>query len=109
MIAAIAIDHLYRMALCDDIGIAYLFYSYKAQADQSTPSLLAALLKQFMQSRPDIAALVTQMYDYHLKRGSRPSLEEILRVLQSVCSNYTIVYIVVDALDECANTDGARG
>jgi hypothetical protein len=67
------------------------------------------LLKQLVQSRPDIAAPVTQIYDHHSKRKSRPSLDEILWVLQSVCSNYTTVYIVVDALDECADRDGARG
>jgi hypothetical protein len=52
---------------------------------------------------------VTHVYDQHLKRGSRPSLDEIFSALQSVCSNYTVVHIVVDALDECADRDGARG
>jgi predicted amino acid-binding ACT domain protein len=109
MMAAIAIDHLCRTIWCDDIGVAYLFCSYKAQIDQSASSLFAALLKQLVQSRPNIVAPVTRIYDDHSKRGSRPSLEEILRVLQSVCSDYTTVYIVVDALDECADRDGARG
>jgi hypothetical protein len=64
-----------------------------------------------MQSRPGIAATaaMTHMYDDHSKRKSRPSLDEIFRALQHVCSNYTTVYIVVDALDECADRDGARG
>lgn len=109
MIAAIAIDHLCRTAGCDDIGVAYLFCNYKAQADQSALSLLAALLKQLVQSRQDITALVTRMYDHHSIQKSRPSLDEIFGALQSVCSNYAVVYIVVDALDECADQDGMRG
>jgi hypothetical protein len=109
MMAAISIDHLCRMAGSDNIGVAYLFCDYKAQADQSALSLLAALLKQLVQSRTDIAAPVTQMYDGHSKRKSRPSLDEIFAALQSVCSNYPTVYIVVDALDECADRDGDRG
>jgi hypothetical protein len=52
---------------------------------------------------------VTHIYDHHSKQRSRPSLDEILRILQSVCSDYTTVYIIVDALDECADGDGARG
>jgi Cdc6-like AAA superfamily ATPase len=108
MMAAIAIDHLCRTAQCNDIGVAYLFCNYKAQANQSAARLLAALLKQLVQSRPEIAAPVTHMYDDHLKQRSRPSLNEILQVLQSVCSNYSTVYIVVDALDECADRDGTR-
>jgi Cdc6-like AAA superfamily ATPase len=109
MMAAIAIDFLCRTAECDDIGIAYLFCSYKAQADQSASSLFAALLKQLVQSRPDIAAPVTRNCEHHIKQRSRPSLDKILRVLQSVCLNYTTVYIVVDALDECTDRDGTQG
>jgi hypothetical protein len=108
MVAAIAIDHLCRTARSDDIGVAYLFFNYKAQVDQSALSLLAALLKQLVQSRPDIAAPVTQIYDQHSKLRSRPSLEDIFRVLQSVCLNYAVIHIIVDALDECADKDGAR-
>ena len=108
MMAAIVIDYLCRTTECDDIGTAFLFCSYKAQIDQSAPSLLAALLKQLAQSRPNIAAPVTQLYEHHSKRKSRPSLDEILRVLQSVCSHHAKVYIVVDALDECAGRDGTR-
>jgi len=109
MMAATAIDHLCRTAGSDDVGTAYLFCSYKTQADQSVASLLAALLKQLVQSRPNIAAPVTNMYDHHSKRSSRPSLDEILQGLHSVCSNYAAVYIIVDALDECADRDGGRG
>lgn len=107
MVAAIAINHLCRTTLCDDIGVAYLFCTYKAQTDQSASNLLAALLKQLVQSRPDIAAPVTHIY--HLKPGSKPPLDDIFGALQSVCSNYATVYIIVDALDECADKDGERG
>ena len=106
MMAAIAIDYLCMTAECD--GVAYLFCNYKAQADQSLSSLLAALLKQLVQSHPDIAAPVMHVYNNCLKRKSRPSLDEILKALQSVCSSYATVSIVVDALDECADRDGAR-
>jgi Cdc6-like AAA superfamily ATPase len=108
MMAAIAIDHLCRTAGCDDIGVAYLFYNYKTQADQSTLSLLATLLKQLVQCRPNIAASVTQIYESNSKRNTRATLDEIFGALQSVCSDYTTVYIVVDALDEYANNDGTR-
>jgi len=103
IMAAIAIDHLCKLAGNDGIGVTYLFCSYKAQADQTVPSLLAALLKQLVQNRLDIAPVVTQMYDEHSNRKSRPSMDEIIRALQSVCSKYSAVYIVVDALDECAS------
>lgn len=107
MIAAIAINHLYSTTT-GNIGIAYLFCNYKAQISQSASSLLAALLKQLVQNRPEIATPVTQMYELHSKQGSRPPSSEILQALDSVCSSYTTIYIVVDALDECSDGDGAR-
>jgi hypothetical protein len=109
MMATIAIDYLCRTAERDNIGVAYLFCSYKAQADQSASSLLAALLKQLVQSRPDIAAPMMHIHEHHSKRGSRPSLDEIFGALQSVCLKYAVVYIIIDALDECADKDGDRG
>jgi hypothetical protein len=107
MMAAIAIDHLSRLAQ-KDVGLAYLFCNYKTQLDQNLPSLLIALLKQLVRSRPDIAAPVTLLYDHHSKQQSRPSRDELFTALSTVCSNYTTVYIVVDALDECMDQDGVQ-
>jgi hypothetical protein len=109
MMAAIAIDHLCRTTRSDNVGVAYLFCNYKSQNDQSALSLLAALLKQLVQSRPDIVAPVTHLYEDHLKRRSRPSLDEIFRVLRSIFSAYTNIFIIVDALDECSDRYGVRG
>ena len=109
MMAAIAIDHLCETATPDDIGVAYLFCSYMAQTVQSAQSLFAAILKQLVQNRPEIATPVMHMYELHTKRASKPSFSDILQALQSVCSAYTTVYIVVDALDECSDKGSARG
>lgn len=103
MLAAIAIDRLSRIAGRDNIGLAYVFCNYKAQNNQTASRLLAALLKQLVQFRPEVAAPVVRMYGEHLDGKSKPTLGDIFEALRSVCSNYPIVYIVVDALDECAD------
>src|ERR1700712_1045056 len=46
MIAAIAIDHLYKRSRSEEIGVAYLFCNYKAQQVQTSTALLAVVLKQ---------------------------------------------------------------
>ena len=109
MMAATAIDHLCRTTRSDDVGVAYLFCSYKSKTDQSAASLFAALLKQLVRNRPEIATPVTQMHELHLKEGSKPSFSDILRALQSAFSAHATTFIVVDALDECSDRDGARG
>jgi hypothetical protein len=108
MMAAIAIDYLRQMPRSDDIGIAFLFCSYKAQVDQNARNLLAAVLKQLLQGRPDNTAPVMGIHDHHSKRGTKPSLDELTQALLSLCSSYSTVYITVDALDECSNTSGVR-
>ncbi|OCL01946.1 hypothetical protein AOQ84DRAFT_199979 [Glonium stellatum] len=108
MVAAIAIDHLCKRARSEDLGVAYLFCNYKAQAEQTYAVLLATVLKQLMYGRPDIAGPVTRMHESHEKQNNRPSPDEIFRALQSACSAYSTVYLVVDALDECTDRDRAR-
>ncbi|KAI9667659.1 MAG: hypothetical protein M1821_000476 [Bathelium mastoideum] len=108
MIAAVAIEYLCRMTANPDIGVAYLFCSYKAQVDQSVPNFLAALLKQLIQRQPDMAGPIMEIHEYHSKRGRRPSLDELIRELLSICSSFSVVYIIVDALDECSNQYGVR-
>jgi hypothetical protein len=107
MMAAIAIEHLCRTAQAD-VGLAYLFCNYKSQVDQSVYGLLSALLKQLVQSRIDITAPVKHLYDHHSKQKSRPFLDEIFTSLSTICSHYTGVYFVVNALDECSDQDGTR-
>jgi hypothetical protein len=104
MMAAIAIDHLGRMAQTD-VGLAYLFCNYKSQVDQSLYNLVSALLKQLVQNQTDIAAPVTHLYNQYCKQKRRPSLDKIFTALLTVCSNHARVYIVVDALDECTDQD----
>lgn len=108
MIAAIAIDHLRKRVRSEDIGVAYLFCTYKAQLEQTSTALLAAVLKQLTQSRPKITAPVIQMYESHEQQRSRPSHDDVFGALQSVCQAYPTIYIIVDALDECTNRDGTR-
>jgi hypothetical protein len=92
VMAAVAVDHLNRSVHSENIGIAYLFCSYKAQINQSTPGLFSAVLRQLVQSRPDIAAPVMRMHDDHSKRRSKPSLDELILSLQSTRSSYYRLY-----------------
>ncbi|KAI9665887.1 MAG: hypothetical protein M1821_003822 [Bathelium mastoideum] len=108
MMAAVIIEYLCQAACNDDTGIAYLFCSYKTNLDQSIPNLLAALLKQLIQGRPNIAAPATHMYEYHFKRGSRPSVQELLQNLNSVFSRFSNVFIIIDALDEYSSINDER-
>jgi Cdc6-like AAA superfamily ATPase len=101
IITAITVNHLWKYVENTNIGVAYIYCNYKTRADQTTTNLVATILKQLVQGCPSIAEPVTTLYERHASRRTRPSLEEILSALRAVVSNYSRVYVVVDALDEC--------
>ena len=88
-------------------GIAYLYCNYRRQHEQKPEDLFASLLKQLVQEQP-IPDSVKTLYDRHKDKRTRPSLDEISAVLQSVAATYSRVFIIVDALDECQISDSCR-
>lgn len=106
MIAAIAIDHLLKLAQSSSHGVAYVYCNYKAQEEQDVSSLLAAILKQLVQDRLSTVEHIEWLHQKHASKGTKPSLDEIYNTLRDVLSHYPTVHIVIDALDECQ--DGTR-
>ncbi|OBT50512.1 hypothetical protein VE04_09283 [Pseudogymnoascus sp. 24MN13] len=108
MIAAIAVDHVWKAFQGDNVGIAYIYCNYKRREAQTTIDLLATILKQLVQERPLYGEPVTSLHALHVDRRTRPSLNEICTALNSVLNNYSKTYIIIDALDECTDSDGTR-
>jgi hypothetical protein len=90
-------------------GIAYLYCDFQRQADQTAEYLLANLLKQLAWFQEPLPGTVEELYERHESRNTRPLLEEISTALQSVSMMFPRVFIIIDALDECQETDGSRG
>lgn len=108
MIAAIAADHIWKAFQSENVGIAYIYCNYKRQETQTTTDLLAAILKQLVQERPLYGEPVIALHKLHGDRRTYPSLKEICIALNAVLNSYSKAYIIVDALDECTDSDGTR-
>ena len=48
------------------------------------------------------------MYKQHTREKTRPSLAEYLRLSHMVVRMFSQAFVLVDALDECKEEDGAR-
>jgi Cdc6-like AAA superfamily ATPase len=107
IIAAIVIEHL-KTLQSSSVGVAYVYCNYKAQQEQDSTSLLAAILKQLVQAQPSLVELVEQLLQQHVNRGTKPSSDEMFEALRSVLAIYSTVHVVIDALDECRDHDGTR-
>jgi Cdc6-like AAA superfamily ATPase len=108
MQTAIAIDHLCSTVQDPSVGIAYIYCNYRNRQEQMPVNLLASLLKQLLQHRSHISPDTKNLYERHIHKRSRPTLDEVSTALHSEMSRCSRVYILVDALDECTDEDGTR-
>lgn len=96
-----------------ETGIAYIYCNFGRQHEQKINDLLASVMKQLAMkqlagTRPSLPRNIKDLYGEHSCKGTRPSLNEISKALQSIAALYSRVFIIVDALDECQASDGCR-
>lgn len=60
-----------------------------------------------MQQR-DIPNDVVALYEQHTRIKTRPLLNEYLRLLRAIINDFSRVYIIIDGLDECSETNSTR-
>jgi Cdc6-like AAA superfamily ATPase len=101
MMSSIVVDHLNTKFENDaGIGIAYIYCNYQPQQQQKPEDLLSSLSKQLTQNQPAVPAEVKNLYKRHTAKRTRPSPDEIVRLLHSTVQLYSRVFIIIDALDE---------
>ncbi|KAL7957775.1 hypothetical protein V8C34DRAFT_314629 [Trichoderma compactum] len=109
ILTSIVIDHLERTYRADPtVVIAYVYCNYRRHEEQVIERLLASLLKQLSQGQNSLPKYLRGLYAEHVRKRTRPSLEEIKTALHSVMEDYSRIFVIVDALDECQNLDGSR-
>jgi Cdc6-like AAA superfamily ATPase len=109
MITSIVVDHLCVKFRNDTtVAIAYLYCNFQRQQEQKPTDLLASILKQLIQRQPSVPEKVMSLYKHHYDERTRPSFDEISKVLHSIVYNYSKTFIIIDALDECQVSDGGR-
>jgi Cdc6-like AAA superfamily ATPase len=90
------------------VGIAYIYCNFRRNQHQMAVDLLASLLKQISQGLASLPQTLKKLYEHHQSHRTRPSLDEMLQTLQSVVSEYSKAFIIIDALDECQDSFGGR-
>ncbi|MCJ1284853.1 hypothetical protein MMC26_004190 [Xylographa opegraphella] len=107
ILTSIVVEQLFTRIRGDcSIAFAYIYCNFKRQHEQSLEHLLASLLKQLAQGRHHLPENVKTIYARCRDQETRPSVDDISAVLQSVAAEYSRVFIVIDALDECQVNNG---
>ena len=109
IITSIVVEHLWSKFQADyDTGIAYLFCNYNRQQEQRFGDLVASLLKQLVKRLPDIPDDIKNLHQRHRATGTRPDDNELIAALLSVIASQSRTFLIIDALDECINSDRTR-
>lgn len=90
------------------VTIVYFYFDSTRYAEQSLRHVLAALVRQLFQERSSVPETVSKVYLRHYKRYTRPSVDELRSLLRSLVQEYSRVFMLIDALDECNNVDRSR-
>ena len=94
-------DYLERSFELENVAIAYIYCSYKEQENQTAVNLIASILQQLVQRKSTVSSEIVSLYGHQIKKGTRPTLDECSKLLQSDVRGLSEVFIIVDALDEC--------
>ncbi|KAK9243562.1 hypothetical protein V1506DRAFT_523541 [Lipomyces tetrasporus] len=109
MITSIVVDDLFTRFQNDaSVGISYLYCNFRRKLEQKPEDLFTSILKQLIQGQPSTPESMKSLYERHKSRQTRPKLDDILKVLHSVVSNYSRTFVVIDTLDECEVSDIGR-
>lgn len=94
-----------KFQLDQSVGIAYFYCNFRQRDEHTLDNLLASLLKQLLDSRGPLPGSVQSLYDRHRRKSTRPTLRDLSKVLLDVASEYSRVFVLVDALDEYQISD----
>ncbi|KAJ0413510.1 hypothetical protein BJY00DRAFT_319712 [Aspergillus carlsbadensis] len=104
---SIVIDTLDHEPTAKNTIHTYIYCNYARREEQTPATLLSSILLQVLQRSDDQAlpADVLSLYESHKKYGTRPTSKELTGLLSKLTSPYDTVFIVIDALDECSESD----
>ncbi|KAF5021013.1 hypothetical protein F66182_6944 [Fusarium sp. NRRL 66182] len=107
-LVSLIINHLERERNADT-ACAYIYCDYNRRLEQTPSALLSSLLQQVLQNFTDqsLPAEVSLLYSQHHKYDTRPTQTQVTDILRKVAARLTVFYIVIDALDECAESEEA--
>ncbi|KAJ7302491.1 ankyrin repeat-containing domain protein [Mycena albidolilacea] len=92
------LEHLTGQSKNKNIGVACIYFNHKETQIQTLDNLLAGLWRQFIWKKPLGSAV--QLYEHHVEKQTRPSHEDMQKLLSSALIWFTQIYIILDGVDE---------
>ena len=106
MLASQVIDLLLQDERYNENPVLYFFADMQMQqAEQQTlASVVANLLKQLIYHNRHISDQTRRFFERHIRGGNRPTAEGLLACIERETMGTPKIFVVLDALDELANS-----
>jgi hypothetical protein len=83
-------------------GLIFVFINYKERETQKLTDIIASLVQQLVILSNAIPKEVGAMHKKHTSNRTRPGVKELSELLNLLIEKFPVIYLVVDALDECS-------
>ena len=80
--------------------MAYAYIRYSDQNQVTIQGILESLVKQTIERHPDCVPLAEQVYETHIREGTRPTEEELNELLRQFVQRKKATFYILEALDE---------
>jgi hypothetical protein len=84
-----------------DGGLIFAYLNYKERETQKLTHIVESFGQQLAKCFSTAPDEVREFHKKHVSKDTRPSIEELLRLLHLLIGKLSVVYFVIDALDEC--------
>ncbi|KAL3441180.1 hypothetical protein BJX65DRAFT_314065 [Aspergillus insuetus] len=106
VLSSVVVDFLETDLPASDISFAFVYCDYTLSQAQSVEYFLRAIARQIVELRHSIPASVLELYQRHRGKRTAATEDEYSKLLESLSQDSTETYVIVDALDECINSQG---
>lgn len=103
-----AIEYLHSLVKCKRCpAVCYVYCDYKNREENKLDWRVASFLEQLVRHLDSLPTELEDLFSKHSKNRTRPSITEYFQAFRSIQSSFTLIYLVVDAVDEFS-TDKAH-
>lgn len=88
-----------------ETAVAFFYFDFADDEKRDCGNMIRSLIRQLCQPNMDVPQALTLLYSSCNDGTTQPRLESLLSVLREIIQQFQEVFIVLDALDECGESE----
>ena len=105
MCSSTIIEDIQHDCCIDSVAMGYFYFDFNDRAKQQFKSFLCSLLTRLSYQCTTVPPPLARLYSQNYNGGQQPHEDSLISTLREMLRLFKRVYIIVDALDECSNSE----